>query len=514
MKAWAKRVVLFGIDGAGTFFEQADTPNMDRIFKNGAVCRRTLTEIPTISAECWGSILHGVDCRRHGLTNWVTGRRPYPKDSPYPSVLRVIREHRPDAEMASFCEWNNVNLGIVEDGLGVYQFSANDYDLVQPAIDYINSHDFTFMYFHFDSVDGAGHAHGYGTREHLEMIAKNDGYIGRIVDAIEKRGWLSDTLILVEADHGGTPPDEKGRGSHGGDSDAEKYVCFFASGGGAQHVELQDMLTRDTAPAILHALGIPQPASWNSRVPGGLFPDMPENLPRPEGLPLSVQEPLAKPETGRFAACFSDLGPFVYLPFEHADDFPAGTERQGKLYLADGVRGHGMRFDDGWISMPCPVGGGGFSLSGWVRLNVMESRMPLVCVRCAESTASWLAVVANNEDHLILAVKTLDAEKPKNMEVGMPPKREGAWMFFAAFFDAETGTTGFSLNFEPFVRQQLPGKKLLPEEGTPLLLLGMDVLAAPDEGLPGTLDDVCAYRKTLTDEDLVRLKAYYMEMIS
>ena len=43
MKAWAKRVVLFGVDGAGTFFEQTPTPNIDRIFKKGAVSRRTLT---------------------------------------------------------------------------------------------------------------------------------------------------------------------------------------------------------------------------------------------------------------------------------------------------------------------------------------------------------------------------------------------------------------------------------------------------------------------------------------
>ena len=128
MKAWAKRVVLFGIDGAGTFFEQTETPNIDRIFKNGAVCRRALTELPSISAECWGSILHGVDCRRHGLTNWATGRRPYPADSPYPSVFRVIREHRPEAEMASFCDWNNVNFGIIEDGIGVYKFHAPDRD--------------------------------------------------------------------------------------------------------------------------------------------------------------------------------------------------------------------------------------------------------------------------------------------------------------------------------------------------------------------------------------------------
>ncbi len=28
--------------------------------------------------------------------------------------------------------------------------------------------------------------------------------------------------------------------------------------------------------------------------------------------------------------------------------------------------------------------------------------------------------------------------------------------------------------------------------------------------LPGTLDDVCLYRKVLSDEDIAMMKAYYM----
>ena len=511
MKAWAKRAVLFGVDGAGTFFERASTPNMDRIFANGAVSRRTLTEIPTISAECWGSMLHGVDCRRHGLTNWLTGKRPYPADSPYPSVFRVIREQRRDAQLASFCDWDNVNIGIIEEGLGVYKYHARDCDLVEPAIEYIRSHDFTLIYFQFDSVDGAGHGHGYGSPEHLEAISRNDGYIGRIVDAIQERGWLEDTLIMVEADHGGTPPDRNGHGSHGGDSDAEKYVCFYAAGGGAQHAALQDMLVRDTAPAILHALGIAIPETWNSRVPGGLFADVPENLPRPEGLQSQAKEPKPLPEDGSFLKQLSDLRPALYLPFESLNELPEEAEQQGKLYLVDGVRGHGMRFDDGSLSVSCPAAGGSFSVTGWIKLNAVEGRMPIFGVHCPKDPASWLYVVATGEDHLVLTVRTPDAEKTKNMEVGLPAQREGTWMFLAVCFDADTGITGFSLNFEPFIRQQLPGKRLFWDGQEARLFLGRDDVQGPGQQLPGTLDDICVYQSVLSDGDLSRLKAYYME---
>ena len=510
MKQWAKRVVLFGVDGAGTFFEQTPTPNIDRIFRLGAVSRRTLTEMPTISAECWGSILHGVDCRRHGLTNWVTGKRPFPTDSPYPSVFRVIRENRPDAEMASFCEWNNINFGVIENNLGVYEVCAQGDELLRAAEDYIAAHDFTLIYFHFDITDHEGHAHGYGSPEHLAAVTLTDSYVGRITEAIEKRGWLEDTLLLVEPDHGGTPPDERGHGSHGGGSDAEKYVCFFAAGGGAQHCELHDMLVRDTAPAILHALGLPIPAAWNSRVPGGLFPDVPVNLPRPEGLPIEVNAPRLKPETGSFLRQLAALKPALYLPFRSLDDFPQGTERLGKLYPVEGLRGHAMRFDDGALSVPCPLEGGSVSFTAWLCLDAVENRMPVLSVRCAEDGSAWFCAAATGEDHLVMSVRLFDVEKTRHMEVALPPRQTGTWMFMAASFEAGAGIASFSLNFEPFMRQLLPGKQVMGDGRCVRLLLGTDDLSTPGQRLPGTLEDVCVYDKALTDGDLAVLKEYYM----
>ena len=53
-------VIVIGVDGAGAWFKDADTPNFDRIFAQGTVTYRALSSKPTISAECWGSMLIGV----------------------------------------------------------------------------------------------------------------------------------------------------------------------------------------------------------------------------------------------------------------------------------------------------------------------------------------------------------------------------------------------------------------------------------------------------------------------
>ncbi len=43
------------------------------------------------------------------------------------------------------------------------------------------------------------------------------------------------------------------------------------------------------------------------------------------------------------------------------------------------------------------------------------------------------------------------------------------------------------------------------------LFLGRDDVQGPGQQLPGVLDDVCLYRKALSDAEIAKLKAYYME---
>lgn len=264
-------VVVVGIDGAGSFIKDAVTPHFDRIFAKGAVTYNALSSNPSISAECWGSMLLGVGPEVHKLTNSIVASSPYPTDSPFPSVFRRIREVMPDAELGSYCDWNPITFGIVENNIGVSHETARDTELTPIICDYIKAKKPTFLFVQMDSVDGVGHMHDYGTEMHLERIHIVDGYVNDIHEAVKDAGMLDDTLFIVIADHGG-----KERG-HGGWSDEEKYVTFAAAGKSVQNTAIEEMNIRDLAAIVLYAFGIDAPAldeqGWTSQIPAGLFDD-------------------------------------------------------------------------------------------------------------------------------------------------------------------------------------------------------------------------------------------------
>ena len=245
-----QRVVVLGVDGAGNFFSKTDTPNMDRIFANGATNYNVLTSIPTISAECWGSMLLGVTPEVHRRTNGIVSSIPYDVTSPFPSLFREIRAAYPEAELASFCCWNPINFGIIENNLDLYEDTAGDDELTDKICKYLEDHDPKMLFVQFDWVDGAGHGHGYGTKEHLDRITVTDGLIGRIHDMYVKRGFIDDTLFIVTADHGGFGH------SHGGTTDEEKIVFWGAAGKTVKAGTLGDMEIRDNAAVCLYALDI------------------------------------------------------------------------------------------------------------------------------------------------------------------------------------------------------------------------------------------------------------------
>ncbi len=270
-------VIVVGVDGAGSFIKDADTPNFDRIFAGGAVTYSALSSKPSISAECWGSMLLGVGPEIHKLTNGIVSSTPYPADSPFPSLFRRIKEIYPAAELGSYCDWNPITYGIVENNLGVSHDTANDGELTPIICDYIRTKKPDFLFIQFDSVDGAGHKHGYGTPEHLKRINEVDVLVNDVYFAAKEAGIIDDTLFIVIADHGGTNPGNGEGGGHGGWTDGEKYVTFAATGRGINNAVIEEMNIRDLAAIVLYAFGIVAPEfneeGWTSQIPEGIFAD-------------------------------------------------------------------------------------------------------------------------------------------------------------------------------------------------------------------------------------------------
>ncbi len=262
-----KRVAILGVDGAGNFFAQAETPNMDRLFADGAVTYDAVTSLPTISAECWGSMLLGVEPELHGLTNEIAYTAAYDVNSPYPSVFRMARKAMPEAALASFCNWNPINAGIIEENLGVHKDTAeNDTALCEKILAYLDTNDPALLFVQFDEVDGAGHKFGYGAKMYLEKITEIDALIGLIVKKYRKRKFAADTLFIVSADHGGNPLH-----GHGGDSDAEKLIFIGCAGKQVKRGVIRGMRVRDIAAVTAAALGLEAPSAWTARVPEGIF---------------------------------------------------------------------------------------------------------------------------------------------------------------------------------------------------------------------------------------------------
>ena len=274
-----KRVVIFGVDGAGGMFPEANTPNFDEIFENGSVSFTGMSQYPTISAQNWGSMLLGVTAQKHNLTNSRTAI--FKNDGKYESIFKIVSKLEPYSSFYSCLDWKNINHGIIEDDIP-NMTKVNVTDLIKPEPNEYNidrkvaeltaervaSFDDKIVFVHFDAVDHAGHAHGSSSQEYLDAIEENDKDIGIIYQAYKDAGKVDDTLFICVSDHG-----HKEKGGHGGESDIEKAVTIAVAGNKGNIIKGTPgyYVTQDMAAIVLYALGIAQPSTFEGRVPTNLF---------------------------------------------------------------------------------------------------------------------------------------------------------------------------------------------------------------------------------------------------
>ena len=511
-----KHVIIIGVDGGGAFFKNTSTPRMDAIFKNGAVSYRTKTSYPTISAQCWGSMLHSVLPEFHRLTNGTVGSKPFKPDSPFPSIFRLVKEAFPNANMASFCNWNPINIGIIEDNLGVVKGTGSDPEVANKVVQYIQGNDPTLVFVQFDSVDGAGHGSGYGSARHLSAITAVDALIGNIYDAVKRKGILDDTLFLVSADHGGTP-----EGSHGGDTDAERYVFLGVAGktvveGG----QIQEPEVRDIAAISAYAFGLDFPETWTGIVPGGLFQGveaMERHEMEPEEIPVSENrkhqtEPT--PSLDNVKSLLEGHNVIAYFPLDGDEKDALGkveTVTTGKLYYSDAYYGKGADMSDGYITLKdVAVGTNSFSVALWIKTNGVPSDPCIISNKNWNSGGNigFVLSIRSDEDIKFNAGNNGDR---MDAGAGLPLDYKNGWMHVILVVDRDKNKIRLFYDFASELDYDIPESLRNVSFDALDLNIGQDGTGHYGAHLAAQLDEFIITADAFSDEDIAKLKAYYVK---
>ena len=535
-----KYVVVIGVDGGGAFFKDTETPNLDRIFANGAVSYDTRTEIPSISAQNWGSILHGVKAGVHGCTNTNTLQgnnngvidttvNRFPKDSDIPSFLRVIKEAWPDADVASITNWANISYGMVEDGLGIYMpyldTDANntDRDVTDTILSYVNSCDPTALFVQFNEVDTMGHRYGYGTDEHLSRITTIDGYIGEIYDAYAEKGLLDETLFIVTADHGGTPTKPGGvvGGEHGGTTDAEMHVMFAATGKTVIAGEIGDMEVRDTAAVVLYALGLNAPITYTARVPSGIFGGVEAPAERPsyvnpdsdryhetEGTPSVDSDKFISNE-------IPDKNILHYFPFDGDTSELVGgltAEEVLKITYKDAYFGKGINLESGYVSIPeFSFGENSFTVATWIDTRGAAPDPVIFGNKDWGAGKNYgMVLVINQSGKLTLNVG--NGESRYDFAVDLPKDYRDGWMHLMLSIDKENSKVRIIIDFEEVYEKSINATMLDVIYATTFLNLGQDG-TGEYYPLTATLDEFMIFDGILNSDEIASFAEYYGQKV-
>ncbi len=502
-----KHVVILGVDGAGAFFRDTPTPNMDKIFENGATSYDVLTSIPTISAECWGSLLLGVTPEVHRLTNGIVSSMPYDVNSPFPSVFRIVRAAYPDAELASFCCWNPINHGIIENNLGVHKDTAGDGELTEKILAYLDGHAPTLLFVQFDSIDGAGHTYGYGFPEHLAAITSADGWIGRIYGKYEEKGLLDDTLFIVTADHGGTPTR-----SHGGTTDAEKYVFLGVRGKTVEKGTIGDAGIRDLAAITAYALGVDLPETWTARVPSGVFTGVEAAERRIPVIPQAAHRTHANVPTPAGGAYLKDIpGIRAYLPFDGNNVDITGsyiTENHGKLYHTDGYFGRGLVLDDGYVTLKnCTVGAKSFSIGAWVRFSGAASDPAIFGNKDWHSGKNPGFVLA--QEGSAIHFNAGDGKSRMDFAAFLPLDYANGWVHILLAVDRVNGKVLVFCDFEKIAETEIPDELRDASFDGLDFNIGQDGTGTYGAKLSAAVDEFLLYAGVPSGTQLAMLRGYY-----
>ena len=258
-----KRFIAIVIDGCRfDRLNEADTPCIDRIRREGADYVDTATVYPARTVTAFSSMFTGAPPRTHGMrSNFVPNL-----NVKCPSIFDSLRDSGMKGRMVGIAHLVDAFGDDVETVTAVTDNDEIDDALIARAKAVMERDDPDLMAVQLLSVDQTGHARGSYNSEYLEKIEATDRIIEEFLHWCGQRGYLEDAAVLITSDHG----QGIGIGGHGHMSPEETYVPCIMWGAGVERRGVVDepRSVMDVAPTIAYFLGVRPPSESMGQVLG------------------------------------------------------------------------------------------------------------------------------------------------------------------------------------------------------------------------------------------------------
>jgi predicted AlkP superfamily pyrophosphatase or phosphodiesterase len=262
-------VIIIGVDGLSPDgIKNSETPNLDRLMERGAHTFKARAVMPTVSSPNWASMIMGAGPEQHGITSndWRPDKfeiEPTIKGPGgiFPTIFSLLRQQQPSSVSGCFHDWSGFGRLVEREMIDHLEDTSGPVETTKKAIAFLKEHQPRLLFIHLDHVDGAGHSHGWKSREYYDSVQSADELIGQVLTAIEAHDLFERTVFIITSDHGGR---DKG---HGGATMDEIEIPWIIAGPGIARGKTISMPvnTYDTAATAAHLLGLEPPIQWIAR---------------------------------------------------------------------------------------------------------------------------------------------------------------------------------------------------------------------------------------------------------
>lgn len=264
-----KHVVLLGFDGMSSDgLMKANTPNFDKLMKEGSSSMHVRSVLPSKSSPNWGAMLMGAGPEQTGITSneWRKDKFILPavvKDEQdwFPTIFRLIKDQKSNSEVGTIYHWSGFQELFHHADVDHNEDTKDEFETTTAVVKYIKEKKPDFLFVQFDQIDIAGHKYGFMADEYYQSIADSDQLLAEVIHAIEEAGIENETLVIVNSDHGGIQKD------HGGETmeEIETPVILWGKGIKKGYTIQLPVYMYDYAAIVADALGLKQPYAWIGR---------------------------------------------------------------------------------------------------------------------------------------------------------------------------------------------------------------------------------------------------------